>query len=126
VLRQNGTSSIIDFVSVSDSNGTQISTTDQIIAGEGNPTFLQISPNGENVGVAFQNRGMHIYSETESNEAYIPVIAAVVGAVVAGSVGAVLASTAPAVMATTAAPSGIIGIAEVQNVAQGNAMKIVE
>jgi hypothetical protein len=124
VLRQNGTSSVIDFVSVSDSNGRSISSVDQIVADKGEPTRLRISPNGKNVAVSFRDNGLQIYSNDESSDVYVPVIAAVVGAVVAGSVGAVVASTAPAALSAvpgTIAPNGLIGISEVQQVG----MKVV-
>ena len=119
VLRQNGTSSVIDFVSVSDSNGRSISSVDQIVADKGEPTRLRISPNGKNVAVSFRDNGLQIYSNDESSDVYVPVIAAVVGAVVAGSVGAVVDSTAPAALSAvqgTIAPNGLIGIREVQQV----------
>jgi len=63
VLRQNGTSSLVDFVSVSDSNGNNIASNDQIVADKGNPTFLKISPDNKYIGVAFSENGLNIYSK---------------------------------------------------------------
>jgi len=63
VLRQNGTSSLVDFVSVSDSNGNNIASNDQIVADKGNPTFLKISPDNKYIGVAFLGNGLNIYSK---------------------------------------------------------------
>ena len=63
VLRKNGTSSLVDFVSVSDSNGNSISTNDQIVADKANPTFLKISPNGKYIAISFSDNGLNIYTK---------------------------------------------------------------
>ncbi len=54
VLRENGTAaSVVDFVSIGDSQGSSIVYTGHVYADKGKPKYLEISPDGSVIGIAF-------------------------------------------------------------------------